>query len=328
MNETNDTPQDILDLVKINFPLLYEIQTPYNITLLKYSENYIFLIDMESKKRIFRVNRPDYHTIGELNSEVVWMDMLRRETDLILPHVLAGKNKELIQSFYSESSGITYSCSLFTFMNGTIVKNLSGNELLEKMAGIGEITAKLHNQVILSNIELERFEWNYETLLGENPRFGDWRKYKGITSENLNLIEKSVLIIKNRLEKFGNSTNHYGLIHSDLHLSNIIIDGDILQIIDFDDCGYGWYLYDLGCSLVEYSEGLDELVEAWLNGYQKVRDLSDEEKSELPTFILMRRIVRLAWLSSHSDSDTAKSVGEDYLAKTIELSEKYLEENR
>jgi Ser/Thr protein kinase RdoA (MazF antagonist) len=83
-------------------------------------------------------------------------------------------------------------------------------------------------------------------------------------------------------------------------------------------------LYDLGCSLVEYSDGLDELIDAWIDGYEKISLLSKKEKAELPTFVLMRRIVRLAWLSSHSDSDTAKTLDDNYLTKTMELCTRFL----
>ena len=328
MKNTIDTPLELLELVKIYYPSLYNIEQEYAISLLKYSENYTFLIELENEKRILRVNRPNYHTLEELNSEVVWMDMLSAETDLILPEIIVGKNNELIKSFQSENSGITYYCSLFSFMSGTIVKNINKAELLKKMAGIGEITSKLHSYVINNNVNLKRFEWNYETLFGDGARWGDWREFKGLTLDNFSTIKKCLFISKNRLESFGKGTRKYGLIHSDLHLSNIITDGNILKVIDFDDCGYSWYLYDLGCSLVEYSDGLEELIQAWIVGYEKIKTLTIEEKAELPTFILMRRIVRLAWLSSHSDSDTAKSVDDNYLAKTIELCQKYLSSNK
>ncbi|PYG88744.1 Ser/Thr protein kinase RdoA (MazF antagonist) [Ruminiclostridium sufflavum DSM 19573] len=322
-----DTPDEILASVKACFPVLYNIESAYSISLLKFSENYTFLIDLKGEQRIFRVNRPGYHTLEELKSEVSWMDTLRSETGLIFPEVICGRNKEPVQSFRNEQSGRIYFCSMFTFMTGNIVGSLSGGELLEKMCSIGEITAKLHKCSIKNNFKLKRFEWNFEAFFGNNPRWGDWRKFKELTPYEIKLIGKVIFVMRNRLEKFGKNSARYGLIHSDLHLSNIIAEGAAVKVIDFDDCGYGWYLYDLGCSLVEYSNGLEELIDSWLKGYEKERPLSEEEKEELPTFVLMRRIIRLAWLSSRSDSDTAKKLDKDYLTKTIELCIKYLTAN-
>lgn len=324
MNNAFDNPIEVAELVKKQFSSLYDIEKPYTISLLKYSENLTFLIDSGNEKKIFRVNRPDYHTFAELNSEVVWMDMIRKNTNLIVPEVFAGTNKNLIQNIVSEKTGMTYYCSLFSFMSGAIVKNIRGKELLRKMFEIGKITAKLHIFSIKNINNLDRFEWNYESLFGENARWGDWRKYKGLTEDNILLIENVLEIIKIRLENFGKSIEKYGIIHSDLHLSNIITKGDALKVIDFDDCGYGWYMYDLGCTLVDYNDGLKELISAWIRGYEKIRKLSYHEKKEIPTFILMRRILRLAWLESHADSDTARLVDNKYLTKTIQLCTKYL----
>ncbi len=112
------------------------------------------------------------------------------------------------------------------------------------------------------------------------------------------------------------------MIHSDLHFYNIIDDGGKMQIIDFDDCGYGFYLYDLGCTLVTYSESLELLADCWSKGYETVRPLDDKDRSMLMTFVLLRRIVRLAWLSTHTDSDTAKAVPPIYYGATAEMAKK------
>jgi Ser/Thr protein kinase RdoA (MazF antagonist) len=86
-------------------------------------------------------------------------------------------------------------------------------------------------------------------------------------------------------------------------------------------------MYDMGCALVTYSKNLCELEEAWIRGYEKVRRLSDEDKRLIPMFVLIRRITRLAWLSGHADSDTAKTVEPEYLKVTVDLAREWLEAN-
>lgn len=44
-------------------------------------------------------------------------------------------------------------------------------------------------------------------------------------------------------------------------------------------------------------------------------------------FVLIRRITRLAWLSGHADSDTAKTVEPEYLKVTVDLAREWLETN-
>ena len=80
-------------------------------------------------------------------------------------------------------------------------------------------------------------------------------------------------------------------------------------------------------TLVTYSKNLCELEEAWIRSYEKVRRLSDEDKRLIPMFVLIRRITRLAWLSGHADSDTAKTVEPEYLKVTVDLAREWLEAN-
>ncbi len=61
--------------------------------------------------------------------------------------------------------------------------------------------------------------------------------------------------------------------------------------------------------------------------YEKVRKLSDEDKKFIPMFVLLRRITRLAWLATHSDSDTAKTVDDEYLDVTIDMAKEWLKAN-
>ena len=49
----------------------------------------------------------------------------------------------------------------------------------------------------------------------------------------------------------------------------MINNNGVNQIIDFDDSGYGFYMYDMGCALVTYSRNLTKLEEAWVRGYEK-----------------------------------------------------------
>ena len=94
------------------------------------------------------------------------------------------------------------------------------------------------------------------------------------------------------------------------------------ETFDFDDCGYGFFMYDLGCTLVTCSRDLEKLTDAWVEGYEKQRILSEEDKEVLPMFILLRRIVRLAWIASHPDSDTRNEMEPEYLDVTMRMAEK------
>ncbi len=39
------------------------------------------------------------------------------------------------------------------------------------------------------------------------------------------------------------------MIHADMHLDNVLKDGERLNVIDFDDAGYGWHAFDLAVGI-------------------------------------------------------------------------------
>lgn len=321
-----DTPQTLQKDIENQFNKLYDFSNKFTVTLLKYSENIIYKISFENAEAVvLRIHRPGYHTFDELESELIWMNEICSETDLHLPKAFKGRNGKVLQEIIS-SSGKKYFVSLISFLYGKAVGELKGNELIKSMKEIGEMTAKLHLQSVSRNDrpKLKRPCWDTNEFFGENAVWGHWYNYKGLSENDIKLFNDCQNKIITSLDKYGRTSEHYGLIHADLHFFNIISDGKKSQIIDFDDCGYGFYLYDLGCTLVTYSENLDELTKAWLEGYEKIRTLENSDKDMIPAFILLRRIIRLAWLSTHSDSDTAKTVGPEYLETTKDLAKKYI----
>lgn len=327
----NDTPQTLEKDVRDNLLLLYDFDKNYDVKLLKYSENVIFKITFkEAPPVVFRIHRPGYHNIEELEGEILWMDEIHRDTDVELPVVYRGRNGGFLQKMTTFSGEEVY-VSVISFLEGSPLGELKADELIEGLESLGEITAKLHMQSINRDkrVVIKRFYWDINNLFGDNNDgiWGSWRDYKALTKEQYRILEKCTSVMKDKLNHYGRSNEKFGLIHADLHFYNVINNNGVNQIIDFDDSGYGFYMYDMGCALVTYSRNLAELEEAWVRGYEKVRKLSDEDKKLIPMFVLLRRITRLAWLATHSDSDTAKTVDNEYLDVTIDMAKEWLKAN-
>ena len=132
--------------------------------------------------------------------------------------------------------------------------------------------------------------------------------------------------MRRRLERFGKGPERFGLIHSDMRLANLLVDGDAVKVIDFDDCGFSWHLYDAATavSFFEHEPHVPELMASWVNGYRRVHDLPAEDEAEIPTFVMLRRMILVAWIGSHSETNLAQSMGVDYTAETVPMCEDYL----
>jgi Ser/Thr protein kinase RdoA (MazF antagonist) len=55
-----------------------------------------------------------------------------------------------------------------------------------------------------------------------------------------------------------------------------------------------------------------------------VKDLSAEDEAELPTFIMLRRLLLVAWIGSHISTETAQAMGDEYTTTSCRLAEEYL----
>jgi Ser/Thr protein kinase RdoA (MazF antagonist) len=200
---------------------------------------------------------------------------------------------------------------------------------------LGEITALLHRQAraweasgygganpCVSGKMLPRFHWDYESMIGENAVWGDWRKVTGVSS----LLYQADRKIRDRLQVYGMSEENYGLIHGDLRGANLLTEGTDLKIIDFDDCGYGWFMQDLAAafSFMETEEIVPDFIRCWLAGYRKQGVLTQEDLEMIPTFIMMRRMQLLPWVHSRGNAASAIRYREKFAEGTAELAERYV----
>jgi Putative homoserine kinase type II (protein kinase fold) len=312
----------------------YDLSESTEVRLLNRSENTTYLVEDVEKgvRTVLRINRPGYHSPGELIGELLWMDEIRKHTQLVVPEPIAGLNGEYVQTLQHTELPHAYNCIMFSFIDGQAPDESDERTLLKQFYTLGEITALLHENVRGwgNSRSISRFSWNYDSMLGEHPRWGKWQKAAGIIPELKVLYERASRVIKRRLELFGETGGRFGLIHADLRLANLLVNGDEIAVIDFDDCGFGWFLYDFGAavSFIEHKPFIPDLMGAWLEGYRKIRALSGEEEKEIPTFVMLRRLMLMGWLASHSESDKPKELGddflEDYSQKTAALAEAYL----
>jgi Ser/Thr protein kinase RdoA (MazF antagonist) len=105
-----------------------------------------------------------------------------------------------------------------------------------------------------------------------------------------------------------------------------LLHEDEVKVIDFDDCGFSWYMYDAATllSFHEHLPGASRLIDYWLEGYRTVRALARAEEEEIPTFVMLRRLLLVAWVGSHAEADLARSLGATYTDQTVGLCSAYL----
>lgn len=127
---------------------------------------------------------------------------------------------------------------------------------------------------------------------------------------------------RRRIDAFGRTADRFGLIHGDLRAANLITPGTGFTVIDFDDAGFGWHLFEFAAaaSFVETDPRLPEWAEAWTAAYRHRRALPDAHAALLPDFVLLRRLQLLGWLGTHGH---ALEADPGFADGTVELAQAY-----
>jgi Ser/Thr protein kinase RdoA (MazF antagonist) len=115
-----------------------------------------------------------------------------------------------------------------------------------------------------------------------------------------------------------------------MRLANLLTDRSGTRLIDFDDCGFGWFLYDFatGISFMEDDPRVPALKAAWMRGYEKVSPLTEADRNEIDTFVMLRRMALLAWIGSHIEAPEPQALAPDFARVTAELGAAWLEKTR
>ena len=173
----------------------------------------------------------------------------------------------------------------------------------------------------------DRPVWDHAHTLGEHGYWGRWQDGLGIGAEERTLLERLDATVAARLEAYGKPADRFGLVHADIRLANLLVDEGHVRVIDFDDAGFAWFMYDFATtiSFMEDHPRVPELRAAWLDGYRAVAPLDAAEEAELDTFVMLRRLLLVAWIGSHHTFATeAAELGAGFTAGTCALAEQYL----
>ncbi|MDV3128538.1 phosphotransferase [Mycobacterium sp. 21AC1] len=305
----------------------YDISPEASLRLLNLSENATYLVEDDGTQSILRVHRQNYHRPHEIESELDWLDALRVDSDVTVPTVLPAQDGRRLVTV--EVDGMPRHVVHFDMVGGA--EPDEDSVTVHDFHTLGRITAALHehSQRWVRPATFGRFAWDWEHSLGEQPRWGRWHDAEGVGPSERAVLERAQALLRDRLEAYGTGGDRFGLIHADLRLANLLVDPPAITVIDFDDCGFGWYFYDFGTavSFIEDDPALPQWQESWVAGYRSRRELPVEDEEMLASFVLLRRLLLLAWMGSHSHSKESATKAISYAAGSCALSERYLSSN-
>jgi Ser/Thr protein kinase RdoA (MazF antagonist) len=149
--------------------------------------------------------------------------------------------------------------------------------------------ARLHEQARRFRFprSFVRPRWDHAGLFAPPETALGWDR---LTPRQQKLFETVAQRLDEITRRLGNGREVFGLIHGDLIFPNVLFHCGDVRPIDFDDCGLGYFLYDIAILLdrIEMREDYPALREALLDGYRQVRRLPADQEAYLDLFLLAR----------------------------------------
>lgn len=297
-----------------------------DLRLLNVSENATYLVEDGGTGRrvVVRIQRPGYSAAEEIRSELHWIQDLRASGAVSTPAPIAGTDGDLVQLLTDAVD--RHQAVAFEFVAGK--EPDPQGDVGPWFQELGRLTGQLHRHARdwRAPEGFVRKAWNLETTIAPDGRWGDWQANRHLDRAALPVMRRAADLVVERIRRFGHGPEQFGLVHSDLRLANLIQNEAGLHVIDFDDCGPSWFLYDLASamSFIEDHPAVPELVERWVQGYRSAAPLSAEEVWEIPTFLMLRRLMIVAWTESHAETPTAAEYGPRLGATSPAAAEAYL----
>ncbi len=157
-----------------------------------------------------------------------------------------------------------------------------------------------------------RVKWDREGLLGVNPVWDRFWDNPTLDRPTRDLLQEFRAKADAALKQMEPELD-YGLIHADVVRENILVDAGRVQLIDFDDGGYGFRLFDIATALLKnrMEPDYETLKAALIAGYSSIRTL---DMCHLDLFLALRAVTYVGWVIARMNEPGASERNTRFIA--------------
>lgn len=292
------------------------------LTVQRYEHNTTFRVDARDGPYLLRINRLRVHTPDTIGSEMAWLIALRRDTELRVPEPVAARDGSFVVVACDPGVPEPRVCVLLHWLDGRFVDQRLAPAHLRR---VGALAGQLQEHATTWTLPSGFLRPRVDTLTNEakldsmapsattarngdrpTPEDGDRAVQlveSLVSTDDAALFASALEVVWASTRTLAEETGAFGLIHGDLHYENVLFHSGEAQAIDFDDCGWGFHLYDLAVTLCEL-EGRPRYVElrdALLDAYAQIRRLPEDHAIHLRALFVLRRMQILLWVLQSRD---------------------------
>ncbi len=266
------------------------------VRLIRNRENAVFEIAIPGARAALRLHRQGYQDDAAIQSELWWCAALAGQ-GVAVPAALPSRDGSLLVKL---SSGRT--ASVIDWVEGDALGEAGVPfaqplpQLLEQHRALGRLVGAFHDATdrLLLPAGFTRPAWGIEGLVGDAPFWGRFWEHPAASPAQTQVLVRARAHLRLRLTELAANGADVGPIHADVLRENILVNGTKLSLIDFDDSGIGFRLYDLGTVMSQnlYEPAYAQILDALIKGYSETRAASVEL---VELFTLARTCASVGW---------------------------------
>lgn len=306
---------------------IFGISSDSEIEFVKYRENVVFRVEDSQASYVMRIHRHNHRSDAEVQTENAYIQMLF-EAGLTVSEVVPTLDGKIFASV-TATNGYTYQIDVQHWVPDSAPLGDCGDAwagiespTVESFSQLGEVCGQFHTVSYRTGRipGYSREPWDLNGLVGSTPLWGDPRRLATSMTDK-QVIDTAMHHIGDRLNQLGTSAEVYGVIHADFSPENVLLSPGKLTLIDFDDFGEGWWLFDLATVLFWYHRHpkAEQYKRALLEGYQKHFAISDEAYDALDALVLARGLTYLGWAADRPGDETTLFLEAEVLPVVVEL---------
>jgi Ser/Thr protein kinase RdoA (MazF antagonist) len=284
-------------------------------------ENRVYRVSTPQGDFALRLKRPGYRSDAELLAELQWLEAMYA-AGVKVPRPQPALSGSLLETIGAQR------VDMIGWLPGTPLGRsrapLALADAPRVFRKLGAAMADLHEACDrwVKPAGFERCAWDIEGLVGDAPVWGAFWNNPTLDAETRALFETFRDIARKDLDRLAEGLD-YGLIHADLVRENVLVDGQELRIIDFDDGGWGFRMFDVATALFKnrHEPGYDTLKTALLSGYRSRRPL---DTTALDLFVALRAVSYVGWIVPRIEEDGSGDRNLRYIEDARDLCSDYL----
>ena len=253
----------------------------------------------EQGQYLLRVHEPGYQAPDALDLELTWLTAMRREANLPVPEPIPTLEGQWLLPVDVPGVPGTRNCSLLRWVKGRSVKDRFRPHHLRAQ---GRLMAQLHQFSTRwqppAGLGKRKFDWDglFQNDVGSGMANGEaWALLSPLHRQAFSFVAER---LRHVMDDWGQGLDVFGLIHGDLGVdANLFFWHGEPRAIDFDDSGYGYWVFDLAVALDACRDdpAYPRYREALLDGYAKFRSLPVQQAEQIELFLAGLQVYWNLW---------------------------------